>query len=111
MARPQRVKLDKKEFFKTELGEELEETIRCWDHAMAERKKSKAGYRRGESDSGLGFEYWDRTCQSCLDKWEVFKLAIKQFYEVEYNFTRTEDYFGLVTEDGTDWLLKEDREA
>lgn len=103
--------LDKKEFLKTELGVELEETVRCWDHAMDKRTKSKAGCCRGESGSGLGFEYWDRTCQSCLDKWEVFKLAIKQFYGVEYNFTRTDEYFGLVAEDGTDWLLKEERES
>lgn len=41
-----------------------------------------------------------------LARLEVFKLAVKQFYSVEYCFTRTDDYYGLVTEDGLDWLLK-----
>ncbi len=94
---------------KTELGAELEETIRCWDNALTERRKARPG--TGDSNSGLEYEYWDKTCQSCQDKWEVFKLAIKQFYGIEYNFTRTDEYFGLVTENETDWLIKEEREA
>lgn len=96
-------------FMETEFGKELEETIRCWDHALDER--SKARCQPGESGSGLGFEYWDRTCRSCQGKWEVFKLVIKQFCGVEYNFTRTEDFFGLVTDDEKDWLIKEGREG
>lgn len=94
---------------KTELGAELEETIRCWDHALAERKKARLGVHTDDLNSGLGYEYWNETCRSCQDKWEVFKLAIKQFYGIEYNFTRTDEYFGLVTENETDWLIKEER--
>ena len=101
------MKLNKERFLRTELGAELEETIRCWDNALAERRKARPG--TGDSDSGLGYEYWDKTCQSCQDKWDVFKLALRQFYGIEYNFTRTDEYFGLVTENETDWLIKEKR--
>lgn len=104
------VNFNKEKFLETELGAELEETIRCWDNALDERRKARAGIAGGDTDSGLGFEYWDKTCQSCQDKWEVFKLTIIQFYGIEYNFSRTDEYFGLVTEDGKDWLIKGKRE-
>ena len=45
----------------------------------------------------------------CQAQWEVYKMAIKQFYGVEYCFTRTDKYYGLVTEDETDWLFKVER--
>lgn len=63
------------------MGGELEETIRTWDKALDERRKATPGIRN--SDRGLGFKYWDNTCRSCQDRWEVFKLAIKQFYGIE----------------------------
>lgn len=103
------MKLNKEKFLNTELGSELEETITCWDNALVEMQKARLGI--GTSNSGLGYEYWEKTCQSCQDKWEVFKLAIKQFYGVEYNFTRTDEYFGLVMEDEADWLMKVKRET
>lgn len=104
------MKLNKEKFLQTELGAELEETIRYWDNALEKRREAKAGVNAGDAGCGLGFGYWNNTCQSCQDKWEVFKLAIKQFYGIEYHFTRTDEYFGLVTEDETDWLIKEERE-
>ena len=36
-------------------------------------------------------------------------MAIQQFYGVEYCFTRTDKYYGLVTENETDWLFKVER--
>jgi len=36
-------------------------------------------------------------------------MVIKQFYGIEYDFTRTDEYFGIVTEDETDWLFKIER--
>lgn len=104
------MKLNKEKFLQTELGAELEETIRCWDDALEKRKEARTGFNSGDAGCGLGVKYWNNTCQSCQDKWEVFKLAIKQFYGIEYNFTRTDEYFGLVTEDGADWLIREERE-
>ena len=85
------MKLNIKKFMMTEMGGELEETIKAWDQ-------------------GLGFGYWDCTCKSCQDRWEVFKLAIRQFYGIEFNFTRTDEYFGICNDDETIWLMKENRE-
>lgn len=39
----------------------------------------------------------------------MLKLAIKQFYGIEFFFTRTDEYFGIVTEDEADWLMKVER--
>ena len=72
------MKLNIKKFMMTEMGGELEETIKAWDQALKERRKATPGI--GDPDQGLGFGYWDRTCKSCQDRWEVFKLAIRQFY-------------------------------
>ena len=102
------MKLNIKKFMMTEIGGELEETIKAWDHALEERRKATPGI--GDPDHGLGFGYWDRTCKSCQDRWEVFKLAIRQFYGIEFNFTRTDEYFGVCNDDETIWLMKENRE-
>lgn len=57
------MKLNKEKFMKTEMGGELEETIRTWDKAIDERRKATPGI--GNPDQGLGFKYWDNTCRSC----------------------------------------------
>ena len=36
-------------------------------------------------------------------------MAIKHFYGVEYHFTRTDEYYGLCTEDESDWLMRVER--
>lgn len=106
--RRKNMKLNIKKFMMTEMGGELEETIKAWDQALEERRKATPGI--GDPDQGLGFGYWDRTCKSCQDRWEVFKLAIRQFYGIEFNFTRTDEYFGICSDDETIWLMKENRE-
>lgn len=53
------MKLNKEKFMKTEMGGELEETIRTWDKAIDERRKATPGI--GNPDQGLGFKYWDNT--------------------------------------------------
>lgn len=45
----------------------------------------------------------------CQAQWEVYKMAVRQFYGIEYCFSRTDEYFGICTEDETDWLFKVDR--
>ena len=47
--------------------------------------------------------------ESLFAQLEVYKMAIKYFCGIEYHFTRTDEYFGLVTEDETDWLIKIER--
>lgn len=63
------MKLNIKKFMMTEMGGELEETIKAWDQALEERRKATPGI--GDPDQGIGFGYWDRTCKSCQDRWEV----------------------------------------
>ena len=103
------MKLNVKKFMETEMGGELEETIRTWDKAIDEKRKATPGI--GNPDQGLGFKYWDNTCRSCQDRWEVFKLAIKQFYGIEFFFTRTEEYFGVCSEDEQVWMIKEEKDT
>lgn len=55
------MKLNKEKFMKTEMGGELEETIRTWDKAIDERRKATPGI--GNSNQGLGFKYWENTCR------------------------------------------------
>ena len=44
-----------------------------------------------------------------LGKLEVFKLLLKQLFGVEYCFSRTDDYYGLVIDNQDDWLYKVER--
>ena len=45
------MKLNVKKFMETEMGGELEETIRTWDKAIDERRKATPGI--GNPDQGL----------------------------------------------------------
>lgn len=92
------MKLNKEQFLKTEFGAELECTITAWNQALEKHN------RTGEDKDIL------RTLAWCQAQWEVYRMAIKHFYGVEYHFTRTDEYYGLCTEDESDWLMKVDRE-
>lgn len=92
------MKLNKKKFLKTEFGGELECMITAWDQALEQNR------RTGEDKTNLKTLAW------CQAQWEVYRMAIKHFYGVEYHFTRTDEYYGLCTEDESDWLMKVDRE-
>lgn len=91
------MKLNKEKFLKTEFGGELECTITAWDQALEKNR------RTGEDKEILKTLAW------CQAQWEVYRMAIKHFYGVEYHFTRTDEYYGLCTEDESDWLMKVDR--
>lgn len=86
--------MNKQKFMKTEFGQELEGVIRAWDMALEQSREDSATLR------DLAW---------CQAQWEVYRLAMKQFYGVEYHFTRTDEYFGVCTEDECDYLLKIDR--
>lgn len=94
-------KLNKEKFLKTELGGNLYECIKAWDEALSDVQKRFFGtdeYKRAR-----------KTASWCQAQWEVYKMTIKQFYGIEYNFTRTDEYYGLTTEDERDWLIKMER--
>ena len=88
----------KKQFLASEFGKELVSMITAWDQALEKNS------RIGEDKEVL------RTLAWCQAQWEVYRMAIKHFYGVEYHFSRTDEYYGLCTEDESDWLMKVDRE-
>ena len=85
------MKMNKEQFLKTEFGGELESTITAWDDALSRNREDKEVLR---------------TLTWCQAQWEVYRMAIKHFYGVEYHFTRTDEYYGLCTEDESDWLMR-----
>ncbi len=95
--------LNRERFLKTEFGAALEELIREWDSAL-ETREDENGVRHILLDGSRR-----NIRERCLAQWEVYQLAMKQFYGIEFHFTRTDEYFGVCTEDGQDWLLKVDR--
>ena len=81
--------MNKEEFLKTELGSSMTECVTAWD------KWIESGNRK--------LAFW------CGAQWEVYKMAVRQFYGIEYCFTRTDEYFGICTEDESEWLFKVER--
>lgn len=67
------MKMNKEQFLKTEFGGELESTITAWDDALSRNREDKEVLR---------------TLAWCQAQWEVYRMAIKHFYGVEYHFTR-----------------------
>ena len=81
---------EKLKFLSSELGSSLQECITAWDKWL----------EIGDRKAAL----W------CQAQWEVYKMVLRQFYGIEYFFTRTVEYFGVCTYDETDWLFKVERE-
>ncbi len=95
------MKFNKDKFMKTEIGGSMEECIKAWDAALegcGKHQEITEEYKRHR-----------KTAQWCQAQWEVYKMMLRQFYGMEYSFTRTDEYFGIVTEDETDWLMKVER--
>lgn len=95
------MKMNKAKFLKTELGGTLKDCITSWDTALSNCRKY--GYKTEEYKRERKVADW------CQAQWEVYKMAIRQFYGIEYCFSRTDEYYGIVTEDETDWLFKIER--
>lgn len=83
------MEFNKEEFLETELGVELTKCIDCLDMYL----------RKQDYDSAVLY----------ILQWQVYQMAIKQFYGIEYDFSRTDEHYGLVTVDGKDWLYKVER--
>ena len=95
-------KMDKEKFMKTEVGSSLKECITAWDKALEECRRYSWGteaYRRAK-----------KAADECYAQWEVYKMVLHQFYGIEYCFSRTDEYFGICTEDEAEWLFKTERE-
>ena len=86
------MKLNKEKFLKTELGGNLQECVESWDFALRGGNKTKS------------LADW------CQAQWEVYQIMFRQLYNIDYHFSRTDEYFGVCTEDETDWLFKVERQ-
>lgn len=91
----EKMRMDKKTLMESEFGQEMQGCITAWDTALQSESE------RSEKLRDLAW---------CQAQWEVYQLALKHFYGVEYHFTRTDEYYGLCTEDESDFLMKVDRE-
>lgn len=101
------MKLNIEKFMKTEFGSEMESMVKTWDCAIDERRKVTPGLSsRTEQDKGMGYKYWNETCKCCQNQWEVYKMALLHIYGIEFNFTRTDEYFGICDNDEQVWLMK-----
>lgn len=97
------MKLNKEKFLKTELGSSMIECVTAWDKWLTELRKFNI--------CNINSEYREtrKAADWCQAQWEVYQMAVKQFYNIEYHFIRTDEYFGICTEDETDWLFRVER--
>lgn len=83
------MKLNKEDFLNSELGSNLLECIESWDWALRGGVKTKP------------LADW------CQAQWEVYQIMFRQIFHINYHFTRTDERFGICTENEKDWLIKE----
>ena len=99
------MKLNKEKFLKSELGGNLQECVTAWDHWLTELRKFNI------DTVGQKYRETRKAADWCQAQWEVFQTVMRQFYNIEYHFSRTDEYFSVCTEDETDWLFKVEREV
>lgn len=92
------MKINKEKFLKTELGSGLTECVLSWDKALDKCREYQY--------SGYEYQRERKVADWCQAQWQVYQTVLRQFYGTEYCFTRTDDYVGIVSKDGSDWLLK-----
>lgn len=81
------------DFMASSAGEELKETIRSWDRVLKEADNEERGWKSAV----------------CAAEWNGFKEVLKYISGIEFFFSRTDEYFGICTEDEAIWLFKEER--
>lgn len=97
------MKMNKEKFLRSELGSSMQECLTAWDKWLTELRKFNI------NDVGSEYREMRKATDWCQAQWEVYKMAVRQFYGVEYCFSRTDEYFGVCTEDESDWLFKVER--
>lgn len=95
--------MNKEKFLKTEFGSELEENIRALNYYLNEIR------RTSQLEFPEEYRKLNNDIQYLFAKWHVFQLALRQFYGIEYSFTRTNEYYGICTEE-EDFLFKKAHE-
>lgn len=95
--------MNKESFLKTEFGAELEANIRALNYYLNEIR------RTSQFETPEDYKRLNNDIQTLFSKWHVYQLAIKQFYGIEYNFNRTNNFYGVCTQD-EDYLFKNPHE-
>lgn len=97
--------MKKDKFLKTEFGFKLRNMINLLDELYEIRSKY------AEQEDWEEFHLCCCRINEFVAGLKVFKLAIKQFYNIECNFIRTDEYYGICTADSSDWLFKIERKT
>lgn len=97
--------MTREEILKTEFGIKLTTLAMELDMAMQQRAKLNMWVDL-ERAKGL-----DREIRKMLAQLDIFKLALKSFADLDLNFTRTDEYYGLCTEDESYFLIKTERRS
>lgn len=100
--RDEKANFDKKRFLRSDMGKHLENMIKMWDEALTTKDNIFRGEGTSELEVDVAFAISDR----CIARWEVYKIMFKHFYNLDYYFTRTDEYFGICTENESEWLYK-----
>lgn len=77
------MKLNKEKFLKSELGGNLQECVTAWDHWLTELRKFNI------DTVGQKYRETRKAADWCQAQWEVFQTVMRQFYNIEYHFSRT----------------------
>lgn len=80
------MKLNKDKFLKTEVGSSMKECVTAWDKWLTEISKCRYGNIEGYGRARKAADW-------CQAQWEVYKMMMRQFYGIEYYFSRTDEYF------------------
>lgn len=85
------------------LCSKVDQTQRIGFHALAVRR-TKAEVQKDVDNEERGWK-----SAVCAAEWNGFKEVLKYICGMEFFFTRTDEYFGICTEDEEIWLFKEER--
>lgn len=96
------MRLNKEKFLESELGMGLEACVIGWDYWLT-------GLRKFSDPTLPGYKNLEKEAEKCQAQWEVYKMVLRQLYGIEYCFSRTDEYYGVCTEDEQDWLFKVER--
>lgn len=91
---------DKEEFLKSEFGVLLKGTVHSLDYYIWAKDRTSDADKRKKLQKSI---------DEAMARWSVFQVAMKHFYNLSINFSRTEDYFGVCDNYGKDWLFVEFR--
>ncbi len=92
---------NKEKFLKTDFGKSLKKCVVHLDAALILSGSFPTG-----SDELINAR---QNVKIHLGKFQVYQLALCQYYGLELHFSRTDDYFGVCTEDESFWLFKVER--